>query len=287
MTNYSAESGMLFKYVIFAWWNTMFARTNSKVNNCQPAKQQKKSNTNKTLGGSNTRQCVFSGLFGLQRENSSLRQFTVNNRWTQMIYSFSSPRFCPALSLAVLPLGSENEGKLGKASSLGGSAAALTLFLLALSSSGRLPAGEGAADKAGRRCVIVTDSSSRVAGVAAAAAGVFENRRAWPRLRERRRRSAVATDATRRRETSEESRPPRESRQRSSKRGRKWGYKRKVVAPPPSTPSPLPFLHTHTHTPSLFSQNKKILSAPRWNLSSVIYAVSSIDLRPSGALKGS
>lgn len=60
-----------------------------------------------------------------------------------MIYSFSSPRFCPALSLAVLPLGSENEGNLAKPPPWEEELQPGHSLLLSLGSGGRLPAGEG------------------------------------------------------------------------------------------------------------------------------------------------
>lgn len=145
------------------------------------------------------RQCVFSGLFELPRENSSLRQFTVNNRWAQMIYSFSSPRFCPALSLPVLPLGSENKGNLAKPPPCEEELQPWHYFYYLSVVAADSPQVKGSR-QTGWCCVIVTDPSSWIAGVAAET-GVFENKRAWLHLCKRRRRlqRLAATDATRKR----------------------------------------------------------------------------------------
>lgn len=108
-----------------------------------------------------------------------------------------------------------------------------------------------------RRRVIVsgpTGASSRVAG-AAAATGVFEIK---GRGSVSARGGADRPDSQRlmRREGGRLWREwqDRESRQGRREGGRKWGYERKVVAPPPLHP-----------LLCLFYQNKKIPSAPRWN----------------------
>lgn len=217
----------------------------SKINNCQPAKQQKKLNTNKPWGGSKTRQRVFSGLFGLQRENSSLRQLTVNNGWAQMIYSFSSLRFCPAPSLAVLPLGLENEGNLTKPPPTEEELQPWHYFYH------RSAILADSLQVNGRR---QTDSSSRVAGVAAAT-GVFGNKRVWLRLCKRRRRRRDSWQLMR----GEGGRllkrvARRESRQRE--RGREEVRLQKKGGRHNT--------NVHAHTPSLFSY-RKIPNARCWN----------------------
>lgn len=161
-----------------------------------------------------------------------------------MIYSFSSPRFCPALSLAVLPLGSENEGNLAKPPPWEEEPQPWHYFYYLSVVAADSPQVKGRR-QTGQCCVIVTEPSSRVAGVAATT-GVFENKRAWLHLCKRRRRlpGLAATDAKRTREASEERRLPRKQTALEQERVEVRLQKKGGCPPPRPTPH-TPSTHTH------------------------------------------